>query len=195
MPIARSNYGELRCRSVHGTRLQNRSCRARKTMTTFLDVTIPLDGPTQHTRSASRSTDPLSTNRAISDDHLSSSATICPTGSDERSLQVRSTIAPEPASPIVPHRSERISQPPERYSSSLFFTDAGELMTYREAMQATDAASWRLAMESEMNSIHANGTWDLVKLKALPCKWVYQLKQGPNSSSPKYKAHIIAKGF
>jgi ATP-binding cassette subfamily B (MDR/TAP) protein 1 len=66
-------------------------------------------------------------------------------------------------------------------------------------MKATDAASWRLAMESEMDSICANGTWDLVKLswnrKALPCIWVYRLKQVPDSSGPKYKAHIVTKGF
>jgi hypothetical protein len=66
-------------------------------------------------------------------------------------------------------------------------------------MKATDAASWRLAMESEMDSIRANGTWDLVKLprnwKALPCKWVYQLEQVSDSSGPKYKARIVAKGF
>jgi ATP-binding cassette subfamily B (MDR/TAP) protein 1 len=54
-------------------------------------------------------------------------------------------------------------------------------------------------MESEMDSIRANGTWDLVKLpqnrKALPCQWVCRLKQVPDSSSPKYKAHIVVKGF
>jgi hypothetical protein len=72
-------------------------------------------------------------------------------------------------------------------------------MTYREAMKAMDVASWRLAMELEMDSICANRTWDLVKLpwnrKALPCKWVYQLKQVLDSSCPKYKARIVAKGF
>jgi hypothetical protein len=66
-------------------------------------------------------------------------------------------------------------------------------------MKATDAASWRLAMESKMDSIRVNGTWDLVKLprnrKSLPCKWVYRLKQVPDSSGPKYKARIVAKGF
>jgi ATP-binding cassette subfamily B (MDR/TAP) protein 1 len=81
----------------------------------------------------------------------------------------------------------------------LFLTDAGEPTTYREAVQATDLASWRLAIESEINSIRANGTWDLVELpwnrKALPCKWVYRLKQVSDSSNPKYKARLVAKGF
>jgi hypothetical protein len=62
-----------------------------------------------------------------------------------------------------------------------------------------DVASWRLAMESEINSIHANRTWDLVELprnqKALPCKWVFWLKQVSDSFDPKYKARIVAKGF
>jgi hypothetical protein len=108
-------------------------------------------------------------------------------------------IALEPASPVIPHRSERLSQPLERYSPGLFFTDAGKPTTYREAIEATDATSWQLAMESEMNFIHANNNWDLVELswnwKALPCKWVYRLKQVSNSASPKYKALIVAKGF
>jgi ATP-binding cassette subfamily B (MDR/TAP) protein 1 len=51
-------------------------------------------------------------------------------------------------------------------------------------------------MGSEMNSIRVNGTWDLVELprnrKALPCKWVFRLKQVSDS---KYKARIVATGF
>jgi hypothetical protein len=101
---------------------------------------------------------------AVPDENLSSSGTISPTGSDEPSSDVRSTIALEPASLVAPRRSERLLQPPERYSPGLFFTDAGEPTTYREAMKATNAASSRLAMESEMNSIRANETWDLVEL-------------------------------
>jgi ATP-binding cassette subfamily B (MDR/TAP) protein 1 len=50
-----------------------------------------------------------------------------------------------------------------------------------------------------MNSICANGTWDQVELlwnrKALPCRWVFRLKQVSDSSGPKYKARIVAKGF
>jgi hypothetical protein len=38
-------------------------------------------------------------------------------------------IAVEPASPVVPRRTERLSQPLERYSPRLFSIDAGEHMT------------------------------------------------------------------
>jgi hypothetical protein len=159
---------------------------------TFSDVTAPLDGPAQHIRSASQPADPPSTEGTVSEDHPSSYATICPTGSDEPCSNMQHTIALEPASPVVPCRSKRMSQPPETFSPGLFLTDASEPTTYREAIKGTDAAIWRLAMESEMNSIRANGTWDLVELlrnqKALPCKWVFRLKQVSDSSDPKYKA-------
>jgi hypothetical protein len=157
---------------------------------TFADVPTPLDSPAQHTRSASRPSNPLRMEGSVLAENLSSRATISPTGSDEPSSDVRSMIALEPASPVIPRQSERLSQPPERYSPSLFFTDAGEPKTYTEAMKVTDVESWQVAMESEMNSIRANETWDLVELsrnrKALPCKWVYRLKQVSDSSSPKY---------
>jgi hypothetical protein len=87
------------------------------------------------------------------------------------------TIALEPASPVIPRQLERLLQPPKRFSPGLFLTEAGEPTTYRKTIPATDTASWRLAMESEMNSIRANGTWDLVELtwnrKALSYKCVF----------------------
>ena len=50
-----------------------------------------------------------------------------------------------------------------------------------------------------MHSIRENDTWDLVKPPknrcALPFRWVFRLKQTAASSSPKYKARIVAKGF
>jgi hypothetical protein len=97
----------------------------------FSDVTAPLDGPAQHTRLATRPADPLDTDGAVSEDHPSSNATIGPTGSDIACLNVRSTTAPEPATPVGPRRSERLSQPPERFSPGLFFTDAEKLSRLR----------------------------------------------------------------
>ena len=82
---------------------------------------------------------------------------------------------------------------------SLRFTDVGEPTTYGEASACADSATWHLAMESEMNSIQHNQTWDLVELPknqhALPCKWVYQLKETPDLANLKYKAKLVVKGF
>ncbi|MCO5578140.1 hypothetical protein L7F22_031978 [Adiantum nelumboides] len=54
-------------------------------------------------------------------------------------------------------------------------------------------------MKSEMDSLHKNGTWDLVPLhkgkKALSCKWVYKMKVVLGDDKPKYKVRLVAKGF
>ena len=54
-------------------------------------------------------------------------------------------------------------------------------------------------MESEMDSIEKNQTWELVPLpqgkNSLPCKWVYKLKVTSDNAKPKYKARLIAEGF
>ncbi|GFU87634.1 retrovirus-related Pol polyprotein from transposon TNT 1-94 [Trichonephila clavipes] len=54
-------------------------------------------------------------------------------------------------------------------------------------------------MESEMNSLSENPTWDLIGLpvgaKAIPCKWVYRLKTNPEGSINKYNARHNAKSF
>ena len=72
-------------------------------------------------------------------------------------------------------------------------------MSYEEASTSADSATWHLAMESEMNSIRANKTWDLVDLpknrRALPCKWVYRFKETSGSTTPKFKVRLVAKGF
>ena len=72
-------------------------------------------------------------------------------------------------------------------------------MLYEEASESAYSATWHLPMESEMHSIWANKTWDLVELpnnqRAIPSKWVYRLKQTSESTNPKYKARLVANGF
>ena len=65
----------------------------------------------------------------------------------------------KPVSPVLPYISKRLSHPPKRYYLGLFFTKSGEPIAYNEAIQATDAANWQLAMECKMTSIHENHTW------------------------------------
>ena len=54
-------------------------------------------------------------------------------------------------------------------------------------------------MQSEMDLLHKNSTWELVHLPAgkriLPCKWIYKLKVTDSASKPRYKAKLVAKGF
>ena len=99
-------------------------------------------------------------------------------------------------------RSTRESRTPDRYVPSLDYvmlTDCKEPSCYQEAMSRDAKLKQERAMQSEMDLLHKNATWDLVDLPsgkwALPCKWVYKLKVRDSESKPKYKACLVAKGF
>jgi len=98
-------------------------------------------------------------------------------------------------------RSTRISIPPKRYSSSLYYlllTDFGEPECYEEAMQIESRKKWELAMKEEMDSLMHNYTWDLVRLPAgkttLKNKWSYRLKE-EDGGKQRYKSRLMVKGF
>ena len=84
-------------------------------------------------------------------------------------------------------RSTRVSRPPARLTDYVMLTDADEPSCYKEAMLASDHVKWEHAMQSELDNIHKNGTWELVPLpkdrKALPCKWVYKYKYTSDRTS------------
>ncbi|CAN1845367.1 Retrovirus-related Pol polyprotein from transposon TNT 1-94, partial [Linum perenne] len=52
--------------------------------------------------------------------------------------------------------------------------------TYEEAMKSVDSSFWKEAIQSELESIKSNHTWDLVDLptgsKAIGCKWIFKRK-------------------
>ena len=55
-------------------------------------------------------------------------------------------------------------------------------------------------MHEEIESLHKNGTWELVKLpkgkKNVRCKWVFKKKKGtPGVDNTKHKARFIATGY
>ena len=99
-------------------------------------------------------------------------------------------------------RSTQESRAPNRYVSSLDYvmlTDCKEPSCYNKAMLHDDKLKWERAMQSKMDLLHKNATWDLVQVpsgkRALPCKWVQKLKVTDSESKPKYKARLVAKGF
>ena len=74
-----------------------------------------------------------------------------------------------------------------------------EPATYQEALAAPDAEQWKQAMDEEMASLHANGTWVLeplpVGVKPIPVKWVFKKKRDASGNIERYKARLVAKGF
>ena len=75
-----------------------------------------------------------------------------------------------------------------------------EPCTYKKAISSDEAAEWTVAMTEEMESLHKNQTWELVKpprgQKIIGCKWVFKKKEGiPSVESIRYKARLVAKGY
>ena len=66
-------------------------------------------------------------------------------------------------------------------------------------MSSVDASFWKEAVNSEIESIMSNHTWELVELpkgsKAINCKWIFKKKRKTNGSVERYKAGFVIKGF
>lgn len=72
--------------------------------------------------------------------------------------------------------------------------------SYKAAMKSKDAASWKLACDTEYSALLNNSTWDLVprlpSMTIINCKWLFDLKMS-NSSPPtieRYRARLVARG-
>ncbi|KAG8503937.1 hypothetical protein CXB51_002266 [Gossypium anomalum] len=110
----------------------------------------------------------------------------------------------------IKSRTKREIKPPKKYAEADLVAyalnvaediDANqEPSNYSEAISCEDSEKWMFAMQEEMESLHKNKTWDLVKLpkgkKTVRCKWVFKKKEGtPGVEEPKYKARLVAKGY
>ena len=79
------------------------------------------------------------------------------------------------------------------------YTLEGEPRTIKEAMSGPDAQLWKDAINSEIESILHNHTWELVDLpkgsKPLGCKWILKRKYKTDGTIDKYKARLVVKGY
>ena len=71
--------------------------------------------------------------------------------------------------------------------------------TIEEAYSSPDADLQKKAVQSEMDSIMSNRTWEIVDrpygCKPIGCKWVFKKKLRPNGTIERYKARLVAKGY
>ncbi|CAH9120743.1 unnamed protein product [Cuscuta epithymum] len=113
------------------------------------------------------------------------------------------TYMPEESheAPIPMRQTTRAKIPFVRYNPDTYvlLTDGGEPECFDEVLESEQKDKWFRAMQDEMESLHDNHTFDLVKLpngkRALKNRWVYRLKQEEHSSNPRYKARLVVKGF
>ena len=78
-------------------------------------------------------------------------------------------------------------------------SEIDEPTTMQEARSSDHAAEWKVATDSEYNSLIENKTWELVELppgrKAVGCKWVFKLKHPGDGTVERFKARLVAKGY
>jgi hypothetical protein len=74
--------------------------------------------------------------------------------------------------------------------------DDGEPQSFAEAERH---AAWRAAMQSEMDAVEKNRTWELADLprghSTITLKWVFKLKRDEAGVIVKHKARLVACGF
>jgi hypothetical protein len=74
-----------------------------------------------------------------------------------------------------------------------------EPTTYKQAMNHLDSDKWQDAMQTEIDELHNQNTWDLVDLPEnktpLKGRWVYTHKTNSEGQIIKYKARWVIKGF
>ena len=98
-----------------------------------------------------------------------------------------------------PRRSKRQKTSTSFGSDFVTFLLESEPQTFKEAMLSSDSTSWKEAVNSEIESILSNHTWELVDLppgnKPLGSKWIFKRKMKDDGTIDKYKARLVVKGF
>ena len=63
-----------------------------------------------------------------------------------------------------PQQERRERLPPNRYGEWIYIGQEENPVTVKEALPSQDAAKWREAMETELQSLHKNQVWELSEL-------------------------------
>jgi hypothetical protein len=126
------------------------------------------------------------------------------TNSLKRNLESTSSTAHnqelmEERNEVEPRRSKRTKTSKTFGPNFLTFLLEDEPQSFKEAMSMPEALIWKEAVNSEIESILQNHTWELVDLppscKPLGYKWIFKRKMKADRSIDKYKARLVVKGY
>ena len=96
-------------------------------------------------------------------------------------------------------RSKRAKTSKSFGSEFLTYMLEDEPQSFKEAISTPKAPFWKEVVNSEIESILQNHTWELVDL-SLGCitigyKWIFKRKLKVDGSIDKYKARLVLKGY
>ncbi|WVZ49881.1 hypothetical protein U9M48_001204, partial [Paspalum notatum var. saurae] len=106
-------------------------------------------------------------------------------------------ISPEEDNNEAPRKSKRQRVEKSFGNDFIVYLVDDTPMSISEAYASSDADNWKEAVQSELDSILSNGTWELIEwpygCKPVGCKWVFKKKLRPDGTIEKYKARLVAK--
>ena len=75
-----------------------------------------------------------------------------------------------------------------------------ENLSYAEAISGPDSGHWREVIASELKSINANNTWQIISRilhgrHPIGCRWIFKRKFNSDGSIARFKARLVAKGY
>ena len=123
---------------------------------------------------------------------------------DEQEEEAQASETPQRQECIAKDKPKRNVVKPIRYANTVAYAlpilEDDIPSTYKEASKSSERVKWDAAMGEEMESLHKNDTWKLVKLpkgkRAIGCKWVYAKKEGSSGKEGvRFKARLVAKGY
>lgn len=80
-----------------------------------------------------------------------------------------------------------------------FVSTISSITVPKTIQEALSHKGWRQAMIDEMTALESNNTWELVPLPAgksiVGCRWVFNVKVGPDGHIDRLKARLVAKGY
>lgn len=130
--------------------------------------------------------------------------------------------ADENVEPISLRKSQRVSKTPSHLQDYVFHSSAYPMTNYVSYSQlapqhqayalsishdiepssfhhANQDSSWITAMQTELEALNANNTWEFVDLPsdvvAIGNKWVYKIKRHADGSVERFKARLVAQGY
>ena len=96
-------------------------------------------------------------------------------------------------------RSKKGESPCKTMFAGTAMTALVEPLTFTEAMESEERDQWIEALEDEIQSLHKNKTWTLVKrqpgMNVIKNKWVFRIKRKGDGSVDRFRARLVAKGF